>query len=104
VRVAETWKRARSRCRKKQDLRTPSTLKLTPPPPNAPPSTAPVVEEPVALVAVDPAPTTGDADATPAAGAVGDKKAKKKRDNNPGVRVQGGRIYDSEKGTTCHQV
>ncbi len=32
------------------------------------------------------------------------KKAKKKRDNNPGVRVQGGRIYDSEKGTTCHQV
>jgi hypothetical protein len=55
-------------------------------------------------VAVDPAPTTGDADATPAAGAVGDKKAKKKRDNNPGVRVQGGRIYDSEKGTTCHQV
>ncbi|KAL4424642.1 hypothetical protein ABPG77_002260 [Micractinium sp. CCAP 211/92] len=29
--------------------------------------------------------------------------AKKKRNNNPGVRVQGGRVYDSENGTTCHQ-
>eukprot|EP00884_Botryococcus_braunii_P009655 jgi/Botrbrau1/18691/Bobra.0386s0019.1 len=28
---------------------------------------------------------------------------KKRRQNNPGIRVQGGRIYDSEKGTTCHQ-
>lgn len=32
------------------------------------------------------------------------KKAKKPRCSNPGVRVQGGRIYDSENGTTCHQV
>jgi hypothetical protein len=57
---------------------------------------------------------------TPAAGAVGDDKAstvvaspkspkvnvakeKKKRTNNPGIRQQGGRIYDSENGTTCHQ-
>ena len=28
----------------------------------------------------------------------------KKRTANPGVRQQGGRIYDSENGTTCHQV
>ena len=28
----------------------------------------------------------------------------KKRTVNPGVRQQGGRIYDSENGTTCHQV
>ncbi|KAK2076518.1 hypothetical protein QBZ16_001044 [Prototheca wickerhamii] len=27
----------------------------------------------------------------------------KKRTANPGVRQQGGRIYDSENGTTCHQ-
>ncbi|KAI0496653.1 hypothetical protein KFK09_022975 [Dendrobium nobile] len=26
-----------------------------------------------------------------------------KRSKNPGVRVQGGRIYDSENGKTCHQ-
>lgn len=32
------------------------------------------------------------------------KKAKKPRCSNPGVRVQGGRIYDSANGTTCHQV
>uniref|UniRef100_A0A1D1ZVX1 Zinc-finger domain-containing protein n=1 Tax=Auxenochlorella protothecoides TaxID=3075 RepID=A0A1D1ZVX1_AUXPR len=29
--------------------------------------------------------------------------AKKQRTANPGVRHQGGRIYDSENGTTCHQ-
>jgi hypothetical protein len=28
---------------------------------------------------------------------------KKKRNNDPGVRHVGGRIYDSENGTTCHQ-
>lgn len=28
----------------------------------------------------------------------------KKRNSNPGVRVIGGRVYDSENGTTCHQV
>jgi formamidopyrimidine-DNA glycosylase len=33
----------------------------------------------------------------------GTAPAKKKRNNNPGVRVQGGRVYDSENGTTCHQ-
>ncbi|KAI3426127.1 hypothetical protein D9Q98_008506 [Chlorella vulgaris] len=42
-----------------------------------------------------------------AAGAVdaqlADAPAKKKRNNNPGIRVQGGRVYDSENGTTCHQ-
>ncbi|CAH1421419.1 unnamed protein product [Lactuca virosa] len=27
----------------------------------------------------------------------------KKRNSNPGVRVIGGRVYDSENGTTCHQ-
>lgn len=31
------------------------------------------------------------------------KVPRKKRDPNPGVRHQGGRIYDSENGTTCHQ-
>ena len=31
-------------------------------------------------------------------------KERKKRNNNPGVRVQGGRIYCSDTGTTCHQV
>ena len=31
-------------------------------------------------------------------------KERKRRNNNPGVRVQGGRIYCSETGTTCHQV
>ncbi|KAG7670748.1 hypothetical protein Ndes2526A_g01480 [Nannochloris sp. 'desiccata'] len=56
---------------------------------------------------------------TPTAGALGDLKAstviasptspkiglkeKKKRTSNPGIRQQGGRIYDSENGTTCHQ-
>ena len=30
-------------------------------------------------------------------------KEKKKRTANPGVRQQGGRIYDSENGSTCHQ-
>ncbi|BDA43044.1 probable cell division cycle-associated 7-like protein at N-terminal half [Coccomyxa sp. Obi] len=30
-------------------------------------------------------------------------KAVKKRTTDPGVRVQGGRIYDSKTGTTCHQ-
>ncbi|KAK9867375.1 hypothetical protein WJX84_007322 [Apatococcus fuscideae] len=28
---------------------------------------------------------------------------KKARTQDPGIRVQGGRIYDSETGTTCHQ-
>ncbi len=28
---------------------------------------------------------------------------KKKRNTDPGIRHQGGRIYDSELGTTCHQ-
>lgn len=37
-------------------------------------------------------------------GAGNDKKTKKPRITNPGVRVQGGRIYDSENGTSCHQV
>ncbi|KAK9813834.1 hypothetical protein WJX73_001007 [Symbiochloris irregularis] len=32
-----------------------------------------------------------------------EEKARKPRTTNPGVRVQGGRIYDSETGTTCHQ-
>jgi hypothetical protein len=56
---------------------------------------------------------------TPTAGALGDVKAstvtaspkspkislkeRKKRTSNPGIRQQGGRIYDSENGTTCHQ-
>ena len=31
-------------------------------------------------------------------------KERKRRNNNPGVRVQGGRIYCSDTGTTCHQV
>ncbi|KAK9915262.1 hypothetical protein WJX75_006841 [Coccomyxa subellipsoidea] len=30
-------------------------------------------------------------------------KPVKKRTTDPGVRVQGGRIYDSKTGTTCHQ-
>jgi len=30
-------------------------------------------------------------------------KERKKRTSNPGIRQQGGRIYDSENGTTCHQ-
>ncbi|CAL8468960.1 g8501 [Coccomyxa elongata] len=30
-------------------------------------------------------------------------KAVKKRTTDPGIRVQGGRIYDSKTGTTCHQ-
>lgn len=30
-------------------------------------------------------------------------KGKKKRNADPGIRHQGGRIYDSENGTTCHQ-
>jgi hypothetical protein len=34
----------------------------------------------------------------------GKEQPAKKRTANPGVRVQGGRIYDSENGTTCHQV
>ena len=42
--------------------------------------------------------------AAPAADAPKDKKPRKPRTTNPGVRVQGGRIYDSENGTTCHQV
>lgn len=29
---------------------------------------------------------------------------KKERTRDPGVRVKGGRIYDSEHGKTCHQV
>ena len=29
---------------------------------------------------------------------------KKSRSKRPGVRVVGGRIYDSENGKTCHQV
>lgn len=31
-------------------------------------------------------------------------KRLKLRTNNPGVRVKGARIYDSENGKTCHQV
>eukprot|EP00899_Mesostigma_viride_P018882 jgi/Mesvir1/26996/Mv20707-RA.1 len=31
------------------------------------------------------------------------KPAVKSRNSNPGIRVQGGRIYDSENGRTCHQ-
>ncbi|KAL4448632.1 hypothetical protein ABPG75_005851 [Micractinium tetrahymenae] len=42
-------------------------------------------------------------DSQPADAGAGGPPAKKKRNNNPGVRVQGGRVYDSEKGTTCHQ-
>lgn len=33
----------------------------------------------------------------------GEEKVAKKRSKNPGVRVIGGRIYDSENGKTCHQ-
>lgn len=29
---------------------------------------------------------------------------KKKRTKDPGIRVKGVRIYDSEHGKTCHQV
>nr|XP_043617880.1 uncharacterized protein LOC122589631 [Erigeron canadensis] len=32
-----------------------------------------------------------------------EKPAKKKRNNNPGVRVIRGQIYDSQNGITCHQ-
>eukprot|EP00887_Chlorella_sp_A99_P007601 scaffold28.g7601.t1 len=55
-----------------------------------------------AAAEADPA---GDAaGAAPQAGAAGAEVAgKKKRNNNPGVRIQGGRVYDSENGTTCHQ-
>lgn len=31
------------------------------------------------------------------------KASKKARQSNPGVRVVGGKVYDSENGTTCHQ-
>ncbi|KAK9816278.1 hypothetical protein WJX74_000473 [Apatococcus lobatus] len=30
-------------------------------------------------------------------------EARKARTQDPGIRIQGGRIYDSETGTTCHQ-
>lgn len=33
-----------------------------------------------------------------------EKEKESKRTKCPGVRVQGGRIYDSENGKTCHQV
>lgn len=93
-----------------------SSLSLTPnaqhapPPPSvalaAMPAEAPAPAPPAeaagpAAVAAAPAPAEANADADGAAQPV---KQKKKRDNNPGIRVQGGRIYDSEKGTTCHQV
>jgi|APAra0007618257_1042622.scaffolds.fasta_scaffold02306_11 hypothetical protein len=34
----------------------------------------------------------------------GEKEKPSKRTTNPGVRVVGGRIYDSSNGKTCHQV
>lgn len=36
--------------------------------------------------------------------AADDNEHRAKRTKSPGVRVVGGRIYDSENGKTCHQV
>lgn len=63
-------------------------------PPAAPPSSA----------AAGPAAASGPPPAAVAPPPPADKKPRKPRTTNPGVRVQGGRIYDSENGTTCHQV
>jgi hypothetical protein len=82
----------------------------SPHPPTAPAAAPAEASAPAAPTEVAAAPAAAAAPATDGAAApttadgAPPLKVKKKRDNNPGVRVQGGRIYDSEKGTTCHQV
>lgn len=64
----------------------------------------PALDKPAVVLAEAAGATAVTTDAADAAVAVVVKKAKKPRCSNPGVRVQGGRIYDSANGTTCHQV
>jgi len=77
-------------------LSHPLTLTRSPPLPSLATALA-------ATPAAKAAPSQPSQPAAVASAAASEGKDKKKRNANPGVRIQGGRVYDSENGTTCHQ-